>query len=123
MSVLWTPTLTLLFYFLYAVAAGAAAPLPNAVRRACAAGANRPTCGTIMALPPPFTADFPAYQSKIKKRAEITPTPRKAAFVSRTKFPVFLPKASQGDSLATFYGFNTRNFQFLRNCVAFKNAK
>ncbi len=47
------------------------------------------------------------------------PTPDKAVFVSRTKFPVLLPKASQGDSLAVFYGFNTRNFQFLRNCEAF----
>ncbi|MBR3948019.1 MAG: hypothetical protein IKJ70_01300, partial [Clostridia bacterium] len=31
-----------------------------------------------------------------------SPAPHKAVFVSRTKFPVSLPKASQGDSLAAF---------------------
>ncbi len=46
------------------------------------------------------------------------PTPHKEVFVSRTKSLVFLPKASQGGSLAAFCGFNTRNFQFLRNCEA-----
>ena len=45
-----------------------------------------------------------------KQEAKLSPTPHKDVFVSRTKFPVFLPKASQGDSLAAFYGFNTRNF-------------
>ena len=37
-------------------------------------------------------------------------TADKEVFVSRTKFLVLLPKASQGDSLAAFCGFNTRNF-------------
>ena len=54
-----------------------------------------------------------------KQKADaFSPTPHRAVFVSRTKFPVFLPKASQGDSLAAFCGFNTRNFLFLRNCEA-----
>ena len=53
-----------------------------------------------------------------EKPAKDTPPVGKEVFVSRTKFPVFLPKASQGDSLAAFCGFNTRNFQFLRNCEA-----
>ena len=54
----------------------------------------------------------------VKNQQWRSPTPHKEVFVSRTKFPVFLPKASQGDSLAAFCGFNTRNFQFLRNCEA-----
>jgi len=29
-----------------------------------------------------------------------------------------LPKASKGDSLSAFFGLNTVNFQFLRNCEA-----
>ena len=32
----------------------------------------------------------------------LTPTPDKEVFVSQTKFPVSLSKASQGDSLAAF---------------------
>jgi len=56
---------------------------------------------------------------KIKNNGcAFSPTLHKEAFVSQTKFPVSLPKASQGDSLAAFCGFNTRNFQFLRNCEA-----
>ncbi|MBQ7117638.1 MAG: hypothetical protein IJN88_05450, partial [Clostridia bacterium] len=51
-----------------------------------------------------------------KKRTDFSPTSHKAVFVSRKKFPVLLSKASQGDSLAAFCGFNTRNFHFLRNC-------
>ena len=36
--------------------------------------------------------------------------PRRAVFVSRTKSPVLLPKASKGDSLSAFCGLNTVNF-------------
>lgn len=55
-----------------------------------------------------------------------TPTPHKAVFVSRTKFPVFLPKASQGDSLAAFLAsiqeiFNSyetaKHFKMRNNCA------
>ena len=37
-----------------------------------------------------------------QKKMQLTPTPAKAVFVSRVKFPVSLTKASQGDSLAAF---------------------
>jgi len=55
---------------------------------------------------------------KKRKKDASTPTPHKAVFVSQTKLPVLLPKASKGDSLSTFCGFNVGNFNVLRNCEA-----
>ncbi len=43
----------------------------------------------------------------------LSPQFRKEVLVSRINFPVSLPKASQGDSLAAFYGLDTEKFILL----------
>ena len=62
--------------------------------------------------------------SRKQKARDITPKPGKEVFVSRVKLPVFLTKASQGDSLAVFlasiqeilYSYETaKHFKILRS--------
>ena len=64
---------------------------------------------------------------KMNKKSDcISPAPHKAVFVSQTKFPVSLPKASQGDSLAAFLALiqeifssyeTAKHFKMQNNCA------